>query len=99
MKRPIMAQMAEAYADNVIVTDDNPRTENAEKIIADIMAGFKNPENIIIENDRAKAITLAIQQANVDDFVLIAGKGHETYQIIGTEKKHFSDFEVAQAAM
>ena len=100
-KRPRMARAAEELADSVIVTSDNPRTEDANAIIADIVTGFENPrsQNITIESDRAKAIQLAVSQAKAGDIVLLAGKGHEDYQIIGTEKRHFSDFEEAQKAL
>ena len=96
-----MASVAEKYADRVIITSDNPRTEDPDAIIADTVAGLSMPdaESVFVQADRAKAIQLAIQQAQPDDIVLIAGKGHEDYQIIGTEKHHFSDFEHAQKAL
>ncbi|HPS54811.1 MAG TPA: UDP-N-acetylmuramoyl-L-alanyl-D-glutamate--2,6-diaminopimelate ligase [Sedimentisphaerales bacterium] len=96
-KRPRMAKAAEKYADFIVVTSDNPRGEQAEYIIGEIMTGFDNPvsENIEVEIERADAIKLAIDMAKKDDIVLIAGKGHETYQIIGTEKIEFSDQKVA----
>lgn len=92
-KRPIMAQIAQQHADVVVVTSDNPRTEDAKKIIDQICAGFKNYHTVHIEPDRAAAIKYAIQAANPNDVVLIAGKGHEDYQIIGTTRIHFSDAE------
>jgi len=97
-KRPRMARVAEQLADFVIVTSDNPRTEKPQDIINEIVAGFENPNSnkIIVEVDRRKAIKLAIETAEKDDIVLIAGKGHENYQIIGTKKFHFSDMEIAQ---
>jgi len=100
-KRPRMAKVAQKLADTVVVTSDNPRTEQPEKIIADIMAGFEKcePAGIKVEPDRKKAIALAIASAKKDDIVLIAGKGHETYQIIGTEKIEFSDKAVAQQCL
>ncbi|MEN8127344.1 MAG: UDP-N-acetylmuramoyl-L-alanyl-D-glutamate--2,6-diaminopimelate ligase [Planctomycetota bacterium] len=100
-KRPRMAQVAEELADVVVVTSDNPRTENPDTIINDIMQGFKNKrgQTPFIEPDRAKAIRFAVQQAIAGDIVLLAGKGHEDYQIIGTEKRHFSDFEEALKAL
>ena len=100
-KRPRMAKAAEELADVVVVTSDNPRTEDADAIITDILTGFKNAntQNLTVESDRAKAIQLAIHQAKTGDIVLLAGKGHEDYQIIGTEKKHFSDFEEALKAI
>jgi UDP-N-acetylmuramoyl-L-alanyl-D-glutamate--2,6-diaminopimelate ligase len=96
-KRPRMAGVAEQLADIVYVTSDNPRTENPEAIIDEILAGFKNKDSqtIKVQLDRAKAIKLAISNACKDDIVLIAGKGHETYQIIGRDKIHFSDKEIA----
>ena len=96
-KRPRMARVAEELADFVIVTSDNPRTEEPIRIIDDVVAGFRNRNraSITVESDRKKAIELAIDAADEDDIVLIAGKGHETYQIIGTEKFDFSDKKVA----
>jgi UDP-N-acetylmuramoyl-L-alanyl-D-glutamate--2,6-diaminopimelate ligase len=100
-KRPRMARVAEELADYVIVTSDNPRTEQSEDIIDEIVAGFEKQETqtITIEPDRKKAIEMAIQSADKDDIVLIAGKGHEDYQIIGKQKFHFSDKEVAQECL
>jgi len=96
-KRPRMAKVAEQLADYVIVTSDNPRTEKPEDIINEIVTGFENPNSptIVIEADRKKAIELAIKTAEKDDIVLIAGKGHETYQIIGKQKFAFSDKIIA----
>ena len=100
-KRPRMASVVEELADFVIVTSDNPRTEKPEDIINEIVAGFKNPSSsrITIEQDRKKAIELAIRTAEKGDIVLIAGKGHETYQIIGTKKFDFSDKQVASECL
>ncbi len=97
-KRPRMAKVAEQLADLIIVTSDNPRTENPDEIIKDIIAGFENPKSqtITIEPDRRKAIEFAIKIAGKNDIVLIAGKGHETYQIIGKQKFDFSDKQIAQ---
>ncbi len=97
-KRPRMAQVVEQLADFIIVTSDNPRTENPDEIIKDIIAGFENPDSqtILIEPDRKKAIASAIRTAGENDIVLIAGKGHETYQIIGKQKFDFSDKKIAQ---
>ena len=96
-KRPRMAAVAEQLADIVIVTSDNPRTESAEYIIGEIVTGFEYPvsETVITEIERESAIRLAIEMAGEDDIVLIAGKGHETYQIIADERIDFSDKEVA----
>ena len=100
-KRPRMARVAEQLADFAIVTSDNPRTEEPQAIIDDVVAGFENrdSEAITIEPDRRKAIELAIEAADPDDIVLIAGKGHETYQIVGTKKFHFSDKEIAEKCL
>ncbi len=97
-KRPRMAAVVEQLADFVIVTSDNPRTEKPEDIIAEIVAGFENPnsQKIKIESERRKAIELAIKTAAKDDIVLIAGKGHETYQIIGTQKFDFDDKKIGR---
>jgi UDP-N-acetylmuramoyl-L-alanyl-D-glutamate--2,6-diaminopimelate ligase len=100
-KRPRMARVAEQLADSIIVTSDNPRTENPDDIISEIVAGFENAvsQRIIIEPDRRKAIELAIRTTGKDDIVLVAGKGHETYQIIGTQKFDFSDKDIAQECL
>jgi UDP-N-acetylmuramoyl-L-alanyl-D-glutamate--2,6-diaminopimelate ligase len=97
-KRPRMAKVAEELAGRVIVTSDNPRTEDPQQIVRDIAAGFVDPESekISIEPDRKKAIESAIKAAQKDDIVLIAGKGHETYQVIGTEKIDFDDRLIAR---
>ena len=100
-KRPRMAAVAEELADVVVITSDNPRTEDANAIIDDILAGLTHQKSsgLIIESNRSKAIQLAIDEAKAGDVVLLAGKGHEDYQIIGTEKRHFSDFEEALKAL
>ncbi|WP_424765314.1 UDP-N-acetylmuramoyl-L-alanyl-D-glutamate--2,6-diaminopimelate ligase [Necropsobacter rosorum] len=92
-KRPLMAHIAERLADRVIATDDNPRTEDKRKIMADILAGFSQPQRVSVIHDREQAIRTALQSAVENDVILIAGKGHEDYQIIGTTKQHFSDQE------
>jgi len=100
-KRPRMAKVAEELADIVIVTSDNPRTEKPADIINEIVTGFERPNSkrIKVEPDRKKAINLAIESGEKDDIVLIAGKGHEDYQIIGKQKFHFSDREIAQECL
>lgn len=98
-KRPLMAEAAESLADEVIVTDDNPRTENAEQIVKEIQSGFKNIAAVQVIHDREQAICTAIKNAKENDIVLIAGKGHEDYQIIGNEKRAFSDTEVIKKCM
>lgn len=94
-KRPIMGDIAARHSDFVIVTSDNPRNEIPEDIIADIVAGIKGA-NFEVEADREKAIRRAISFAQAGDLIVIAGKGHEDYQIIGNEKRHFDDHEVAR---
>jgi UDP-N-acetylmuramoyl-L-alanyl-D-glutamate--2,6-diaminopimelate ligase len=98
-KRPIMGAIAERLSDRIIVTDDNPRGEDGAAIVADIIGGMKEPERAAVERDRAAAIEQAIRASAADDAVLIAGKGHEDYQIVGTQRRHFSDREVAEATL
>ena len=92
-KRPLMGAVAERFADRVVLTDDNPRTEDAQGIIEDICSGLKQPGSVHIEHDRGAAIARAVQQAKANDIVLIAGKGHETVQLLGTKSVPFSDRE------
>lgn len=100
-KRPIMGHIAESIADIVIVTSDNPRTEEPDSIISDISAGFSSETQcqIIVEPDRRAAIRSAIRAADSGDVVIIAGKGHEDYQILGKRKIHFDDREEAASAL
>ena len=95
-KRPQMGEIASELADVVIVTDDNPRTEDAAAIRAEVLAGAKGASEIA---DRKQAIEKAVKSLKPGDVLLVAGKGHETYQIIGTTKSHFSDHEVVLAAV
>src|SRR5690606_12627658 len=81
-------------ADHVVVTHDNPRTEPSEQIFADIRPGFRNSDRVVWQSDRRLAITMALEGAPSGDVVLVAGKGHEDYQVIGTSKNHFDDREV-----
>jgi UDP-N-acetylmuramoyl-L-alanyl-D-glutamate--2,6-diaminopimelate ligase len=97
-KRPIMGEAAARLADHVIVTSDNPRTESPRAIIDEVMSGILDGEVEAIE-DRQVAIFSAIHQAKAGDVVLIAGKGHETYQEIAGHRHPFSDREVAKAAL
>jgi UDP-N-acetylmuramoyl-L-alanyl-D-glutamate--2,6-diaminopimelate ligase len=90
-KRPQMAAIAEKFADGVIVTDDNPRGENGDAIVADIVAGFAQPDAVEVQRDRATAIRRAIARARRGDIVLVAGKGHESYQEIDGRKLPFDD--------
>lgn len=96
-KRPLMGAAAAASADKVVVTSDNPRMEEPQAIINDILPAVPEAEHI--EADRRAAIAYAVQNAAAADIILIAGKGHETYQDIQGEKHHFSDFETAEAAL
>ncbi len=92
-KRPQMARIVERYADKYILTNDNPRSENPADIIQQITAGFKQPEKAIIKLNRADAIQYAVQNASKNDIVLIAGKGHEKFQIVGNERLPFDDVQ------
>ena len=89
-KRPQMAKIATEKSDFVIITSDNPRTEDPSAIIKDIVCGATGDNYITIEN-RREAIEYALKNAKAGDIILLAGKGHETYQIIGTEKKDFDE--------
>jgi UDP-N-acetylmuramoyl-L-alanyl-D-glutamate--2,6-diaminopimelate ligase len=95
-KRPQMAAIAEAGADRVIVTDDNPRGEDGDAIVAEIVAGFARPQAVEVERDRARAIARAIGETGPHDIVLIAGKGHEPYQEIAGVRHPFDDATVAR---
>lgn len=96
-KRPLMGAAAQAGADCVVLTSDNPRMEEPQAIIDDILPAVPRPA--YADADRAAAIHYAIAHAAANDIILIAGKGHETYQDMGGQKQHFSDFEVAEKAL
>jgi len=100
-KRPRMAQAAERGAGQIVVTSDNPRGEEPAAIIDEIVAGFSDAarRKIHVEPDRAAAIAWAVQSARSGDVVLIAGKGHEAYQIVGDRRLHFDDVETAERAI
>lgn len=98
-KRPLMAKLAERLADRVVITSDNPRDEYPLGIIDDVVAGLLRPDSATIIEDRAAAIAWAVEQANENDVVLIAGKGHENFQQLGDESRPFSDYAVAEAAL
>jgi UDP-N-acetylmuramoyl-L-alanyl-D-glutamate--2,6-diaminopimelate ligase len=98
-KRPKMGKIAAELADLAIVTSDNPRTEDPDRILADILTGIPDTVKPLVISDRATAIRQAILEAKAGDGVLIAGKGHEDYQILGTEKIHFDDREQAREAL
>jgi len=83
----------------VIVTDDNPRRENGDAIVAGILEGFESRERVTVQRDRAAAIRTAIAQAGPDDIVLVAGKGHEPYQEVDGVQHPFDDTEIARAAL
>lgn len=98
-KRSQMGRSAEQLANRIVVTSDNPRSEDPQLIIDEIVSGLARPELATIIEDRGAAIAWAIDQATETDIVLIAGKGHENYQQIGTERHPFSDYAVAEAAL
>ena len=97
-KRPEMGAIAERLADRVILTNDNPRTEAPDQILAEIRAGLADSDAAITLADRAAAIRLAVADAAAGDVIVVAGKGHETYQIVGTDKRHFDDREIVRSA-
>ena len=98
-KRPLMAKVAEKYADKIVVTTDNPRHEDPQEIINEVMAGFDSTENVEAVLDRRQAIDIAITNAQPGDVVLLAGKGHETGQIVGDDILPFDDAEQASVAV
>ena len=93
-KRPIMGSIAEQLADEIVLTDDNPRSEDSAAIIEDIRGGIQEIEKLHIETERRAAIAYAIEHAGANDIILLAGKGHEDYQLIGEERLPFNDAEV-----
>lgn len=95
-KRPLMGHTACTQADKVFLTNDNPRCEDPKQIFADILCGMKDQTNYQIIPDRKQAIEAALSAAGESDIVIIAGKGHEDYQLVGTEKRHFSDQETVR---
>lgn len=94
-----MGRIATELSDITVITSDNPRRENPDDIIAEIKAGCVAEKQIHIERDRRKAIVFALEMAGKGDIVLIAGKGHEDYQIVGDTKSHFDDREEVQSFM
>lgn len=98
-KRAQMGAIAEERADLCVVTDDNPRNEDGDAIVAAILAGFVQPQRAIVERDRARAIALALQRAQTGDVVLIAGKGHEAYQESAGIRRAFDDLAIARHAL
>ena len=95
-KRPQMGEIAQRLAAHVVITSDNPRGEAPEAIIAEIAGGIQSPKGVIQIIDRREAIRLALDEAREGDVVLIAGKGHETYQEIAGEKLPFDDREIVR---
>ena len=98
-KRPQMGSIAETHADLCIVTDDNPRGEDGDAIVAAIVSGFAQPHRARVMRDRARAIELALNEAQTGDVVLIAGKGHEAYQESAGVKRPFDDFAIARSVL
>jgi UDP-N-acetylmuramoyl-L-alanyl-D-glutamate--2,6-diaminopimelate ligase len=96
-KRPLMAAAAEQLADCIVLTDDNPRTEDPERIMSDIISGLQDAGQVQVEHNRAHAISATLRAAGPDDIVLIAGKGHETVQLVGDKALPFSDRERVMA--
>jgi len=88
-KRPVMGEVAEQFSDHVIITDDNPRTEAASHIVSQILSGVLKQQDVVVNHDRIAAIKHAMDHATERDVVLVAGKGHEAYQVIGTEKRAY----------
>lgn len=98
-KRPMMGEIAASLADDIVITDDNPRGESPAAIVMDIARGIPAGRAFRVEHDRGRAIRDAVLSAAMDDVVLIAGKGHEEYQIVGAQRRDFSDRAAAQAAL
>jgi UDP-N-acetylmuramoyl-L-alanyl-D-glutamate--2,6-diaminopimelate ligase len=96
LKRPVMGKIAQTHSDVVVVTSDNPRTEDRDQIINDIVIGMNEHRPFIVEADRRYAIQRALSEAREGDVVVIAGKGHETYQLIGDRREPFDDRQVAR---
>jgi UDP-N-acetylmuramoyl-L-alanyl-D-glutamate--2,6-diaminopimelate ligase len=96
-KRPMMASVAAELADQVVITDDNPRTESPAAIAAEVLGGIPAGVPVMVIHDRAEAIRSTLLRARAGDAVLIAGKGHEDYQLIGAERRIFSDQQVVRA--
>jgi UDP-N-acetylmuramoyl-L-alanyl-D-glutamate--2,6-diaminopimelate ligase len=94
-----MGGLAEKLADRVYVTDDNPRSESSAAIIEEILAGMQAPETARVETDRRQAIRRAIGEAAAGDLVLVAGKGHEDYQLVAGETLHFDDRQEVTEAL
>lgn len=98
-KRVAMAEIAERLADNIVITDDNPREESSASIIEDILQGFNIPQAVSVIADRKQAIWQTVERAAANDVILVAGKGHEDYQEVMGKRTHFSDFEEVSKAL
>ncbi|MGA9854429.1 MAG: UDP-N-acetylmuramoyl-L-alanyl-D-glutamate--2,6-diaminopimelate ligase [Gammaproteobacteria bacterium] len=98
-KRPQMGAIAERLADRIILTDDNPRHEDGDAIIAEIIAGISDRGRVQVQRDRAQALAQALHAAAPDDVVLVAGKGHETYQVVGGDRLPYSDRDTVAALL
>jgi UDP-N-acetylmuramyl tripeptide synthase len=98
-KRPIMAAMAEKYADVIVLTQDNPRAESEAQIVEDVLKGFSKKATVTVQNDRRKAIEMILSAASPGDIVILAGKGHETEQVLQTGPIKFDDRAVARAIL
>jgi UDP-N-acetylmuramoyl-L-alanyl-D-glutamate--2,6-diaminopimelate ligase len=98
-KRPEMGAIAARLADDVVVTSDNPRSEKPQAIIEEIVAGIPTKEKVLVIADRRDAIARTIRESAPDDVIVIAGKGHETYQVVGDQVVHFDDREEAELAL
>ena len=98
-KRPLMGEICASLADKVILTDDNPRSEPGDQIIDEILMGIADRHLVVVERDRSAAIRLAIHSAKPGDLVLVAGKGHEDYQLVAGKTLHFSDQEQVLSAL
>jgi UDP-N-acetylmuramoyl-L-alanyl-D-glutamate--2,6-diaminopimelate ligase len=95
----MMGAIAESHADVVVVTDDNPRTEGSRAILEQILGGMRQPDGVHVIADRTEAIHFALAEADAGDVVVIAGKGHEDYQLVGDARMPFSDAAQARAAL
>ncbi|WP_394127519.1 UDP-N-acetylmuramoyl-L-alanyl-D-glutamate--2,6-diaminopimelate ligase [Vibrio hepatarius] len=94
-KRPMMAEIGERLADQVILTDDNPRSESPAEIVKDMLVGMNQPNTAVVEHSRFDALQYALANSHADDIILLAGKGHEDYQVMANETVHYSDRESA----
>ncbi len=94
-----MGKIGAELSDIAVITSDNPRTEEPGRIIDQILEGIQDRSNCLVEENRRKAIRMAMELAQKDDILVLCGKGHETYQIIGTEKTHLDEREEVAAAL